>query len=272
VQIRHPTHPAEMGSLTPAGLRERFLMEDLFVAGEVRLVLSHHDRMVVGGATPAGSVLTLPVPEQLRAERFCDRRELAVVCLAGSGAVTVDAVDYKMAGHDVLYIGSGSGQVTFEGADARFYLVSTPAHASYPTSLAQRDGVEAVRLGDAAHANVRTIRKYIHADGIRSCQLVLGITELAEGSVWNTMPCHTHDRRTEVYLYFGLGAGERVVHLCGRPDATRSIIVADGQAVLSPPWSVHFGAGTASYAFVWAMGGENQAYTDMDQVPTEELA
>jgi 4-deoxy-L-threo-5-hexosulose-uronate ketol-isomerase len=261
-----------MAALTSRGLRERFLVEDLFVAGEVRLILSHHDRIVIGGAVPAGGVLTLPVPEQLRAERFCDRRELAVVCIAGSGAVTVDAVDYKMAGHDVLYVGSGAGPVSFEGTDARYYLVSAPAHTAYPTALAQRDAVDAVQLGEPAHANVRTIRKYIHADGIRSNQLVLGITELAEGSVWNTMPCHTHDRRTEVYLYFGLGAGERVVHLCGRPDATRSIIVADGQAVISPPWSVHFGAGTANYAFVWAMAGENIAYADMDQVPTEELA
>jgi 4-deoxy-L-threo-5-hexosulose-uronate ketol-isomerase len=173
-------------------------------------------------------------------------------------------------------VGLGDGRrrragVEFGGSDARFYLVSAAAHQSHPTTLGRRDEVFAATLGEQAHANVRTIRRYVHADGIASDQLVLGITELAEGSVWNTMPCHTHERRTEIYLYFGLGPGERVVHLCGRPDATRSLIVSNEQAVISPPWSVHTGAGTANYAFVWAMAGENVAYDDLDMVATEEL-
>jgi 4-deoxy-L-threo-5-hexosulose-uronate ketol-isomerase len=271
VQTRHPTHPAEFGGLDTSGLRERFLVDDLFADGEVRLTYTHHDRLVIGGAVPAGRELTLPVPAQLRAARFLDRRELAVVCLSGTGEVTVDGTGHKLAALDVLYVGRGAGQVGFTGTDGRFYLVSAPAHASHPTALARRDEVFAATLGEQAHANVRTIRRYVHADGIASDQLVLGVTELAEGSVWNTMPCHTHERRTEVYLYFGLGPGERVVHLCGRPDATRSLVVADEQAVISPSWSVHTGAGTANYAFVWAMAGENVAYDDLDMVATEDL-
>jgi 4-deoxy-L-threo-5-hexosulose-uronate ketol-isomerase len=271
VQTRHPTHPAEFGGLDSTGLRERFLVEDLFVDGEVRLTYSHHDRVVLGGALPAGHRLTLPVPPELRAEYFCARRELAVVCLGGSGTVAVDDAKYDLAELDVLYVGKGAQDIEFDGIDARYYLVSAPAHDRHPTAVGRRDEVFSVGLGEPAHANVRTIRRYIHADGISSDQLVLGITELAEGSVWNTMPCHTHERRTEVYLYFRLAPGERVVHLAGRPDATRSLIVANEQAVISPPWSVHTGAGTANYTFVWAMAGENVAYDDMDVVATERL-
>lgn len=285
MHTRHATHPGEYLALTPQQLRERFLVEDLFAAGEVRLVYSHHDRLVLGGAVPDGGALTLPVPDQLRATGFTDRRELAVVCLAGSATVTVDGTGYPMTAKDVLYVGRrasesreasdaagvASGEVTFDGAGARLYLVSAPAHSDHKTTLVRRDEAMATRAGDRAHANERTIRRYLHADGVRSDQLVLGITELHEGSVWNTMPCHTHERRTEVYLYFDLPATDRVVHLCGRPDATRSLIVAPEQAVISPPWSVHTGCGTASYAFVWAMAGENIAYDDMDQVPVGAL-
>jgi 4-deoxy-L-threo-5-hexosulose-uronate ketol-isomerase len=276
VQTRHPTHPADFGDLDSTELRARFLVEDLFAEGEVRLTYSHHDRLTIGGAVPAGRKLTLPVPAQLRAVHFTNRRELAVVCLSGTGCVTVNDTVHELAALDVLYIGRGStGQsvagIEFTGEDARFYLVSAPAHQTHPTALGRRDEVFSVTLGEHAHANVRTIRRYVHAEGIASDQLILGITEMAEGSVWNTMPCHTHERRTEVYLYFGLGDGERVVHLCGQPEATRSLIVANEQAVISPPWSVHTGAGTASYAFVWAMAGENVAYDDLDMVATEEL-
>jgi 4-deoxy-L-threo-5-hexosulose-uronate ketol-isomerase len=271
VQTRYATHPGELTALSPDALRERFLVEDLFAPGEVRLVHSHHDRVVVGGAVPAGGSLALPTPDQLRAGHFLDRRELAVVCVGGSGTVTVEGKPYELAAHDMLYVGRGAGEVAFAGDDARYYLVSTPAHETYPTSLVHRDDAAATAMGDSAHANVRTIRRYIHDDGVRSCQLVVGITTLAEGSVWNTMPCHTHERRTEVYFYFGLAPDARIVHLCGRPDATRSMVVANEQAVLSPSWSVHCGCGTASYAFVWAMGGENTAYGDMEVVPMDGL-
>ncbi len=271
VQTRHPTHPAEFGGLDSDALRERFIVDDLFADGEVRLTYSHHDRMVVGGVVPAGQSLPLPVPDQLRAQHFCDRRELAVVCLSGSGSVTVDDAKYDLEAFDVLYVGKGSRDVTFDGSDARYYLVSATAHHPHPTALGRRDEVFSADLGEPAHANVRTLRRYIHAEGIASDQLVLGITELAEGSVWNTMPCHTHERRTEIYLYFRLAPGERIVHLAGPPDATRSLILANEQAVISPPWSVHTGAGTANYTFVWAMAGENVAFEDMDQVATETL-
>jgi 4-deoxy-L-threo-5-hexosulose-uronate ketol-isomerase len=271
VQTRHPTHPDELAALTSPALRARFLVDDLFAAGEVRLAYSHHDRLIIGGAVPSGQTLALPSPQQLRAESFLDRRELAVICLGGTGTVVTDDAKHAMGQHDVLYVGRGTTGVAFEGEDARYYLVSAPAHADHPTVLARRDEVEAVHLGDQAHANVRTIRKYVHAAGITSCQLVVGITDLAEGSVWNTMPCHTHERRTETYLYFGLAESERVLHLCGEPDATRSIIVANEQAVISPPWSVHCGAGTANYSFVWAMAGENIAYDDMEVVAKEAL-
>ena len=221
MHTRHPTHPAEFGGLDPTGLRERFLVEELFADGHVRLEYSHNDRMVVGGAVPAGQALSLPVPDQLRAEHFCDRRELAVVCLSGSGTVAVDDSKHDLSTLDVLYVGKGAKDVTFDGADARYYLVSAPAHHPHPTALGRRDEVFSASMGEPAHANVRTIRRYVHADGIVSDQLVLGITELAEGSVWNTMPCHTHERRTEVYLYFRLAPGERIVHLAG-PLRSRS--------------------------------------------------
>ncbi|MGH3647691.1 MAG: 5-dehydro-4-deoxy-D-glucuronate isomerase [Micromonosporaceae bacterium] len=270
MEVRHATHPDEFAALDTAGLRSRFLVEDLFADGELRLVYGHHDRLVLGGVRPAGGTVELAAPEQLRAEFFCQRRELGVVCLDGSGAVAADGDKHPMAPHDVLYVGRGARDVHLTG-DATFYLVSTPAHESHLTTLARRDEVEAVHLGEQASANVRTIRKYVHADGIASCQLILGITSLAEGSVWNTMPCHTHERRTEAYLYFGLGDNARVIHLAGPPDATRSVVVADRQAVISPPWSVHCGAGTSNYAFVWAMGGENLDYSDLDMVPIEAM-
>lgn len=269
MRIRYATHPDEMSRLDTAGLRARFLAEDLFVPGEVRLELTHHDRMVIGGACPDGRPLPLPVPDQLRAGAFTDRRELAVVGIRGAGEVEAGGGRHRVTEHDVLYVGRGNGDVTFHG-DARFYLLSAPAHRDRPVTLVTRDEAEAVHLGSRAEANVRTIRKYVGAAGAASDQLTVGITTLEEGSVWNTMPCHTHDRRTEVYLYFGLGEG-RVLHVCGRPQATRNLVVADQQAVVSPAWSVHFGAGTRAYSFVWSTAGENMSWDDMDAVATADL-
>ena len=271
IDIRYATHPDEMAGMDGQALRTRFLLEDLFVRGSARLVLSHHDRLVVGGVLTAGHTVALRPPAELRAAEFCDRREIGIVCLAGPGTVGAGVDRYEMATEDVLYLGAGTGPVAFSGSDAAFYLVSAVAHERHPAVLARRDEVEAVQIGDLAHANVRTIRKYVHAGGIKSCQLAMGVTTLEPGSVWNTMPCHLHERRTEVYLYFGLPEAERVIHLCGRPGSTRSIIVADRQAVISPLWSVHFGVGTSSYRFVWATGGENLTYDDMDPVPTRDL-
>jgi 4-deoxy-L-threo-5-hexosulose-uronate ketol-isomerase len=269
--VRLPTHPSELETLPPAAVRERFLVEDLFAPGEVRWCLSQADRVLIGGAVPAGGALELDAPDEIRAEALNDRRELGVVCLEGSGTVAADGTEHQLEAESILYVGAGTGSVTLAG-DATYYLVSVPAHRSLPTTLIPREEADVVEVGEDGAASKRTIRKYVHGDRVESCELAIGITTLAPGSVWNTMPCHTHDRRTETYLYFGLPEGERVVHLCGQPSSTRSMIVADRQAVISPPWSVHFGAGTAPYKFVWATGGENLAYNDMDPVDTASLA
>lgn len=269
--VRLTTHPSEFDTLPSSALRRRMLVEDLFVPGEVRFCLSHHDRVLIGAAMPAGGTLELLPPAEIRAEALCDRRELGVVCLSGSGIVAADGTSYALDAEDILYIGQGTQSLHVSG-EAAFYLVSVPAHRPLPTTLIPRDRAQTVDVGDDAAASKRTIRKYVHNEGAASCELALGITTLAPGSVWNTMPCHTHDRRTEVYLYFDLPESERVVHICGEPTATRSIVVADREAVINPPWSVHFGAGTASYKFVWATGGENLAYDDMDAVATARLS
>jgi 4-deoxy-L-threo-5-hexosulose-uronate ketol-isomerase len=266
MEVRHATAPDQIPGSTTDWLRSRFLVEDLFAPGEARLVYSHEDRIVVGGALGRA---VLPNPDPLRAGHFLERRELGAVNVGdGPGTVTVDGTPYELGPKECLYVGRGSREVAFDGA---FYLVSTPAHADHPTALSTLADAEPVRLGGPEGSNDRTIYKHVHAKGLQSCQLVLGVTVLEPGSMWNTMPCHTHERRTEVYFYFGLPAGQRVIHLMGRPDETRNLVVADRQAVISPPWSVHCGFGTHAYSFVWAMGGENQAYDDMEPVAIGEL-
>jgi 4-deoxy-L-threo-5-hexosulose-uronate ketol-isomerase len=269
--VRLATHPSEFDALPSSALRERFLVDGLFAPGDVRFCLSQGDRVLIGGAMPAGQTLEIVAPEEVRAEALCDRRELGVVCLAGPGLVTTDGTEYVMNAEDILYVGAGTQSITVSG-EATYYLVSVPAHRQLPTTLIPRDQADLVEVGEDAAASKRTIRKYVHGERVASCELAIGITTLAPGSVWNTMPCHTHDRRTETYLYFDLPENERVIHLCGQPSGTRSIVVADRQAVISPPWSVHFGAGTAPYKFVWATGGENLAYNDMDPVATASLS
>jgi 4-deoxy-L-threo-5-hexosulose-uronate ketol-isomerase len=275
MEIRHATHPNQIPQLGTEELRDRFLVEDLFRPGTVRAVYSHHDRMVVAGTAPtAGEPVTLPAFDPLRTPYFLDRREAGIVNVGGPGTVTVDGDVHKLDSRDCLYLGRGAREVVFSSdgpSAARFYLVSTPAHTDHPTAVVRFADTEGARLGSAEGSNLRTLRRYIHADGVRSCQLVLGITVLEPGSMWNTMPCHTHDRRTEVYLYTGLPEDQRVVHLMGRPEETRNIIVADGQAVISPSWSVHTGFGTHNYAFIWAMGGENQTFEDMEPVAVAGL-
>jgi 4-deoxy-L-threo-5-hexosulose-uronate ketol-isomerase len=265
------TSPGEVDGLATEQLRERFLVPGLMAEGQVELAYSHHDRLVIGGVRPGAEPVALPAPAELRSEFFLERRELGVVNVGEPGTVSVDGKPYDLGSKECLYAGRGAREVTFAGTGAAFYLVSTRAHTAYETSKATLAEAEPVRLGSREESNERTIYKYIHADGIRSCELVLGVTVLEPGSMWNTMPCHVHDRRTEVYFYFDLAADDRVVHLMGRPDATRNLIVAGDQAVISPPWSVHCGFGTRSYAFVWAMGGENQAYQDVEVVATRDL-
>lgn len=271
VDIRYPTHPEEFDRLSPAQLRDRFVVDELFAPKDIRLALSLGDRLVLGGAVPDGVDLVLSAPQELRAKHFLDRREMAVVCLAGSGAISCDGDKHEICAEEILYVGKGTESVVFSGDDAAYYFISAPAHEELPTVLAKRDDAQAIEVGEHERASCRTIRKYIHESGVASCQLAVGITTLEEGSVWNTMPCHTHERRTEVYLYFCLPDDARVVHLCGRPQSTRSVILADRQAVISPPWSIHTGAGTAPYRFVWSTGGENLAYDDMDVVDTRSL-
>ncbi len=271
MQIRHATHPDDAARLDTTALRDRFLVQDLFAPGQVRLVLTHEDRIVLGGAVPGATPLEVLAPEELRAEHLCERRELAVVSLGGPGTVTADGERYSLDHHDVLYVGLGTRTILLEGEGARFYLVSAPASAAHPTTLARRDEAETLHLGEPGAANMRDLRRYLHDDGVATDRLVLGITTLAPGSVWNTMPPHTHDRRTEVYLYTGLGEEGRVMHLCGQPSELRTLVVADDEAVISPSWSVHAGAGTQAYSFVWAMAGENRAFADMDGVPVASL-
>lgn len=267
--------PAAARRLTTDELRERFLVSGLFQPGAVTLRPVDLDRVVVGGAVPLAEPLALPPLEYLRAEYFCERRELGVLNTGGAGTVTVDGTAHALAAHDVLYVGRGSRDVTFASHDAaapaRFYLVSYPAHAAHPTTRVTPAEADALELGTQETANARRVRRYVHAGGARSAQLVMGVTTLAPGSVWNTMPPHTHARRSEVYLYFDLPPDAIVLHLLGEPTETRTVVARDGDVALAPGWSMHAGCGTRAYSFCWAMGGENQDYADMQGVGMEEL-
>ena len=275
MDVRYAVSPAEAAQFNAAQRRDAFVVSDLFQPAEVRLVYSHDDRMVVGGTAPEpGHPVPLRCPAELRAASFCERREIGIVNVGHPGTVQAGSESFRLGPYDCLYAGRGTGDIVFSSdglGQARFYLVSTPAHGDYPTTVIRAADVTGERLGSQAGASVRTLRKYIHSGGARSCQLVLGATALEPGSVWNTMPMHTHDRRTEIYLYCGLPADARVIHLMGEPEEVRPIVVADAEAVISPGWSVHFGAGTSAYTFVWAMGGENQAFDDMDGIAIADL-
>lgn len=263
------THPSDFEQLGTKGLRSRFLVDDLF-GDQVTWTYALDDRILLGGLELGAERVEVVGPAELHSSSLCARRELAVVPLSGPMRVTADGTDYDLGALDVLYIGLGTGEITVQGS-GRVFLVSTPAHHRHPTALARRADVAGTELGEAEHANVRTIRRHIHADGVASSNLVLGVTTLHPGSVWNTMPPHTHARRTEVYLYTGLGDNGQVVHFAGPPHCTRSLVMTDDQAVVSPGWSIHTGVGTRSYSFIWAMAGENQDYTDMDPVDLSEL-
>jgi 4-deoxy-L-threo-5-hexosulose-uronate ketol-isomerase len=256
--------------LTTDELRAGFLVQGLFRLGEVTLRHIDLDRVVLGGAVPLGAPLRLESLPSLAAEYFTERRELGVLNIGGNGAVVVDGARHDLAKREVLYVGRGSRDVVFESADAaapaRFYLVSYPAQASLPAARVAEDAADPTELGSVERSNRRRIAKYIHAKGAQSAQLVMGVTQLMPGSVWNTMPSHTHTRRTEVYLYFDLPEDAFVVHLMGEPGETRHLIVRNEEVALSPPWSIHSGCGTSNYTFCWAMGGENQDYTDMQVV------
>ena len=276
MEVRYSRDPQSFKRMNTAEIRDEFLVTDLFAPDEIKLVYLHIDRVIVGSAVPKSQALRLEAGAELRANYFAERREIGVLNIGHEGSITVDNQDYKMACRDMLYIGRGSREITFSSVDARqpakFYIISLPAHKEYPTAHASQAQANRVELGSKAAANERTIFQYIHEDGIPSCQLVMGFTELAEGSVWNTMPAHTHERRSEVYMYFNLSGDNVVFHLMGQPQEIRQIVVREGQAAISPSWSIHAGAGTSNYCFVWAMGGENQAFTDMDPAPLAEMS
>jgi 4-deoxy-L-threo-5-hexosulose-uronate ketol-isomerase len=262
--------------MTTKELRQTYLIENLFVLDDVPMTFSDIDRSITGSAVPAKVKLKLlAAKNEMAAEYFCERREVGVINIGGNGTITVDGKEFLMALKDVLYIGRGAKEVTFASKSskmpAKFYFVSYPAHKEYPTAHATLADAEHAYLGNQKDANKRTLNRMIHAKGIQSCQLVMGLTELEEGSVWNTMPSHTHKRRSEVYMYFNVAPDAVVVHLMGQPTETRHIIVRNGQAVLNPSWSIHSGSGTRNYNFIWAMGGENQVFDDMDSVAMDGL-
>lgn len=276
MEVRYLPNDSSYQRMTTRELREAFVMENLFQPGRITLVYSDSDRAIVGGAVPLASPLPLlATQKEMAAQYFNERRELGVVNIGGDGVVRVDGKDSHLGARDMLYVGRGAKTIEFSSSDparpAVYYLVSFPAHMTYPTALMRFADAQGNPLGSASSANKRTIFKYIHAGGIKSCQLVMGMTQLDEGSVWNTMPPHTHQRRSEVYLYFGLEPDAMVVHLMGKPSETRNLILRERQAVLSPPWSIHAAAATKNYTFVWAMGGENQEFSDMDAVAAAEI-
>jgi 4-deoxy-L-threo-5-hexosulose-uronate ketol-isomerase len=261
--------------MTTAELRETFLLEQMFRPGALELAYVDLDRTVIGSAVPTVAALHLETQPELRAEFFCERRELGVLNVGGAGTVTVDGKIFDVSKLDCVYVGRGSRHVSFASEDAEspaaFYLLSYPAHTEFPTAMMKFKDLDGLKLGATETCNKRTIYKAIFRDGIRSCQLVMGFTLLEAGSNWNTMPPHTHMRRSEVYFYFDVDAAHRVMHLMGPPQETRHLLIADREVVVSPGWSVHAGVGTKSYGFCWGMGGENQAYDDMDGVAIAEL-
>jgi 4-deoxy-L-threo-5-hexosulose-uronate ketol-isomerase len=262
----HATHPEMMDSVANDALRARYLVEGMFADGEINLNYSHNERF--GGAVPKGAAIGLPEqsdPASAKGRPFLERREMAAVNIGGPGAITVDGQRFEMGNKECLYIPMGSAEVSFEGDGARFYLASLPAHKTLALKHITLDQANPLSRGDLANSNQRTIYQLVIPGVCESAQLLLGLTVLEEGSVWNTMPPHLHDRRSEIYLYFDLPEeNDRVFHYMGEPDAMRHLVIANEQAVISPPWSIHMGAGTKKYAFIWAMGGENLDYTDMN--------
>ena len=285
MELRTAASPRDVKHYTTERLREEFLIQNLFVPGEIKLVYSHIDRIITGAAVPV-KPLVLTAGDELRADYFLQRREMGVINIGGPGRIIIDGKTYEVAFKEGMYIGMGAKDITFESDDAatpaKFYLNSAPAHKTYPTVLIKPNGTpeegvvivkdeNKVELGSLEDANHRVICKYILPGQVESCQLVMGMTKLEPGSVWNTMPCHTHDRRMEVYLYFEMPEDAFVMHYMGEPTETRHIVMRNEEAVISPSWSIHSGCGSRAYTFIWGMVGENQAFDDMDHVAMKDL-
>ncbi len=275
MEVRFANSQKETKGMNTEELRETFLVQQLMQDDSVQLIYSHYDRVIIGGAKPLSKTLELPNPAELKAGYFLERRELGVVNVGGNGSVVADGETVSLNKLDCVYLGKGTKQVQFKSDDAKnpalFYLLSSPAHQTYPVAKCTKEEAQPVSLGEASTSNKRTVYKYIHLDGIKSCQLVMGVTILEEGSVWNSVPPHTHTRRMEVYFYFDIAEQHRVFHFMGEPQQTRHIVTANHEAVISAPWSAHFGCGTSNYGFIWGMAGENLVYTDMDPAPVASL-
>lgn len=275
MKVLHSVHPADFKTYQTALIRERFLVDKQVQPDQINFTYTHYDRMIIGAANPVSKPLELENYPNLRSEYFLERREMGIINVAGDGAINVDSEIFPLKKLDCLYIGKGARRVTFSSVDPGnppvYYILSAPAHAQYPTTLLTHADAIKVTLGSPATANHRTINKYIHLEGIKSSQLVMGLTILHDGSVWNTMPPHVHDRRMEAYFYFDLPAGQKIFHYMGEGDETRHITLDNYDAVVSPPWSIHAGSGTASYSFIWGMAGENIDYTDMDAIAITDI-
>jgi 4-deoxy-L-threo-5-hexosulose-uronate ketol-isomerase len=275
MNIRFQNSPQETSTMNTEQLRNNFAVEGLIQDDAIQLEYSHYDRLVIGGVKPVAKNIQLPNPSELRADYFLERRELGIINVGGQGKITADGKIFELAKLDALYLGKGTKKVSFASVSKKdpaiFYLLSSPAHHVYPSKKCIKEKATPVLLGDAVTSNKRTIYKYIHEEGIKSCQLVMGLTVLEPGSVWNSVPPHTHTRRSEVYFYFDLNADQRLFHYMGEPQQTRHIVLKNHEAVISPPWSVHFGCGTSNYGFIWGMAGENKSFTDMDPAPVADL-
>ncbi|SRR5690606_34187266 len=274
-ELRYAHHPEDVKKYTTEELRKHFLIEGIFQNDSIRLTYSMYDRFVVGGAKPVAKALTLETLDDFKSDFFLQRRELGIVNVGGTGTVEVDGTSYELNKKEALYVGMGNKEVVFKSSDSKqpalFYLNSAPAHHGFPTKKVGRDQAEIINLGDSKFSNKRILNKLIVNSIVETCQLQMGLTELVEGSVWNTMPAHVHSRRMEAYFYFDLVEGQTISHFMGEPQQTRHIFLNNHDAVLSPEWSIHSGAGTSNYSFIWGMAGENLDYGDMDVVSPNDL-
>ena len=274
MEIRYAHHPEDFKTYTTEKMRQQFLIPSVMVPGEITLVYSHVDRIIAGGIVPI-EPLALKAGKEMGVSFFLERRELGIINVGPQGTVTLDGETHILDNTDGLYVGLGVKEVLFSSSDpknpARFYINSTPAHKEFPTTKILRQDIQPAALGSLAQSNERKIYKYIHPLGVKSCQLVMGMTALETGSMWNTMPTHTHERRMEVYFYFNMPEDSVVFHMMGQPQETRHLVIRNEQAAISPSWSIHSGVGTVNYTFIWGMAGENQTFDDMDHVPMSVL-